>query len=333
MTAGGIYMGVLRLNVVDAAAHPCRPTHAQTPALDSPVPRHGLDARASTSPPRLAVSAWCSLRPLSADARPRTLAPATLAPDSRTLPTSPCTVPSSRDEYYYYALHTSGFITLAPPLPASSPPAMEMMDTIPETPALPRSRWSVSTSAASSALRSRWSSYTLSSIHSAYAVTASPKIFSFRGARCHLPLPSPKKRASPKSPSKAPAPAFDSTSMAPYANLRAHARPMGCATHLLPVVGHPPATPSVPACVSPDVISTSFSPVPMIPVTPSGQWVACPSSPPPAPALRPIGAASTSSSEALYAAYTAQRSPRWLPAHLEHVERERVVLAVSGCQQ
>ncbi|KAJ7794527.1 hypothetical protein B0H14DRAFT_3556761 [Mycena olivaceomarginata] len=196
--------------------------------------------------------------------------------------------------------------------------ATEPMDTIPETPALPRSRWSASTAAPSPALRSRWSSSTLSSIHSAHAAAASPRTFSFRGARRYFPLPSPKKRAAPKSS----APAFASTSMAPYANPRAHARPMGSAAaapprkkqrkltvadvqvpHLLPVVGHPPATPSVlaSACAAPDVFST-----PMTPATPSGQWAAYPAAPPPAPALRPIGAAS----EALYAAYTTQRSPR-----------------------
>ncbi|KAJ7333216.1 hypothetical protein DFH08DRAFT_1083715 [Mycena albidolilacea] len=145
---------------------------------------------------------------------------------------------------------------------------------------------------------------------------------------------------------------LDSTSMALYADHRPHARPMGSATVLPPrrkqrklpvadvqvqqlftVVRHPPATPSVLAWVSLDMFSTSFSPVPMSPAMPSGQWEAYPSSPPPAPTLRPVGVASTSRSEALYVAYTTQRSPRRPPARLERVERERVVLAVSGCQQ
>ncbi|KAJ7333227.1 hypothetical protein DFH08DRAFT_1083720 [Mycena albidolilacea] len=81
------------------------------PALDSPVPRHGLDVRASTSPPS---------QPLCADTRPRTLAPAPLAPHSRALTTS-------RDEYY--ASHASGFITLAPasfPSPCSTHPILHL---------------------------------------------------------------------------------------------------------------------------------------------------------------------------------------------------------------
>ncbi|KAJ7333214.1 hypothetical protein DFH08DRAFT_966055 [Mycena albidolilacea] len=274
------------------------------PATDlMPAPRRRRPG--SPSQPRLACSRF-----------PQTLAPTRLPP-----PRSPPTC------------HTSGFITLAPPLPASFPSAMEMMDTIPETPALPRSRWSVSTSAASPALRSRWSS-TLSSIHSAHAVTASPKTFSFCGARRHLPLPIPEKCVSPKFSSKfsskSPAPALDSTSMAPYANPRAHAHPMGSATvppprkkqrkltvanvqvqRLLPVVGRPRRPPFSP----PRHRRGSGRPTR------------------PRPRLRPIGAASTTTSEALHAAYTTQRSPRRPPARLERVERERVVLAISGCQQ
>ncbi|KAJ7333224.1 hypothetical protein DFH08DRAFT_304489 [Mycena albidolilacea] len=99
--------------------------------------------------------------------------------------------------------HDSGLRPLAL---AQDQDAMEMINTMPDTPALPRSRRSASTSVASPALRSRWSSSTLSSIHSAHAVTASPKTFSFRGATCCSA--SPRSAHRPTS-SKSPVPALN----------------------------------------------------------------------------------------------------------------------------
>ncbi|KAJ7822573.1 hypothetical protein B0H14DRAFT_3731538 [Mycena olivaceomarginata] len=226
--------------------------------------------------------------------------------------------------------------------PGLRPPPLPLpMDTIPETPALPRSRWSASTAAPSPALRSRWSSSTLSSIHSAHAAAASPRTFSFRGARRYFPLPSPKKRAAPKSS----APAFASTSMAPYANPRAHARPMGSAAaapprkkqrkltvadvqvpHLLPVVGHPPATPSVlaSACAAPDVFST-----PMTPATAVGAMGGVPGVAP----ARARAAPHRHRGRERGALRGVHDAAQPAPARLECVERERVVRAVAGRQQ
>ncbi|KAJ6502137.1 hypothetical protein C8R45DRAFT_975479 [Mycena sanguinolenta] len=195
----------------------------------------------------------------------------------------------------------------------------------PETPAL-RSRWSASTtmtSPATPALRSRWSSSTLSSVHSAHAAT-SPKTFSF--ARRYFPKVKSPSRDAPKSP----------TAYAYPKSPRVHPRPMGSTSaavfrprkqrkltvadvkvqHL--VVGSPPAEPSVLACTSPDVFSSSFSPLtPNSSPSKEVQWAAYPASPGPVPALYPIGMGaaripsnSSTSSSALYAAYVTQRSPR-----------------------
>ncbi|KAJ6547126.1 hypothetical protein B0H19DRAFT_254389 [Mycena capillaripes] len=157
------------------------------------------------------------------------------------------------------------------------------------------------------ALRSRWSSSTLSSMHSAHARSpASPKTFSF--ARRYFPKA--------KSPS---------SSKSPSAYPRAYPKPMGSATVLSPkkrkggkrltvedvlIVGRPPAPTSLLACASPDVFAsppTPFSALSATPATPysaSTQWAAYPASPAPCPINAP------SPSPALYAAYTTQRSPR-----------------------
>ncbi|KAJ7258378.1 hypothetical protein B0H12DRAFT_1109755 [Mycena haematopus] len=256
-----------------------------------------------------------------------------LEPQTPALPTPQSQTPALRSRWSASTSAVSpcfqGSIPETPALPAVQPqtpalhsrwsastsaPSPYPQDITPETPAL-RSRWSASTSMTSApptpALRSRWSSSTLSSTHSAHAHAASPKTFSF--ARRYFPKVKSPARDAPKSP------AFSKSSRTPP-------RPMGSATvfrarkqrkltvadvqvqHL--VVGRPPDEPSVLACASPDVFSSSFSaPSPGTPQSSaSGQWAAYPASPGPAPALYPLGEGVPSS--ALYAAYTTQRSPR-----------------------
>ncbi|KAF7363802.1 hypothetical protein MSAN_01038100 [Mycena sanguinolenta] len=227
-------------------------------------------------------------------------------PDTPALPTTQPQTPALRSRWSASTSAASPFL---------------QQDSAPETPAL-RSRWSTSTTMTSPAtpvLRSRWSSSTLSSVHSAHAAT-SPKTFSF--ARRYFPKVKSPSRDAPKSPS----PAYPKSP-------RAHPRPMGSASaavfrprkqrkltvadvkvqHL--VVGSPPAEPSILACTSPDIFSSSFSPLtPNSSPSKEVQWAAYPSSPGPVPALYPIGARvpsnSSTSSSALYAAYVTQRSPR-----------------------
>ncbi|KAF7348676.1 hypothetical protein MVEN_01386400 [Mycena venus] len=157
-------------------------------------------------------------------------------------------------------------------------------------------------------LRSRWSSSTLSSIHSAHARSpASPKTFSF--ARRYF-NPHSKVAKSPRT--------------------KAYPKPMGSATVLSPpkkrkggkrltvedvlIVGRPPApaptdvlaAPPPPTTTTKPFSFSALSPASATPATPystTAQWAAYPASPVPAPPLQ-------SPSPALYAAYTTQRSPR-----------------------
>ncbi|KAJ7908671.1 hypothetical protein B0H13DRAFT_2016199 [Mycena leptocephala] len=145
-------------------------------------------------------------------------------------------------------------------------------------------------------LRSRWSSSTLSSMHSAHARSpASPKTFSF--ARRYFP------KAKSPSPSKS------------AAYPRAHPKPMGTATVVNPkkrkggkrltvddvlIIGRPPAPTSVP----PLSLGAAAPVTPATPYSASAQWAAYPASP------APCAMDANTPSPALYAAYTTQRGPR-----------------------
>ncbi|KAJ7474414.1 hypothetical protein B0H11DRAFT_2035300, partial [Mycena galericulata] len=212
-----------------------------------------------------------------------------------------------------------------PCTPAACPPKTPGPEYQPQTPAL----------------RSRWSSSTLSSIHSAHARSpASPKTFSF--ARRYFPRASASpssSSASQKSPShKAKPRAMGATT--PSVVKRAakgkgkRGKPLTVADVL--IVGRPPAPASVLACASPDVFASSssfssaFSPGPTpatpfsaVPLTPAATSAASaqpfllsPCSPAPATPATPYSASAQyaayppSPSPALYTAYATQRSPR-----------------------
>ncbi|KAJ7670639.1 hypothetical protein DFH06DRAFT_139978 [Mycena polygramma] len=144
------------------------------------------------------------------------------------------------------------------------------------------------------ALRSQWSSSTLSSIHSAHARSpASPKTFSF--ARRYFPKA---KSPSSKSPRMHPKPMGSATILSPKKRSKGNGKRL--TVHDVLIIGPPPA-PTTPFC--------ALSPA--TPYSASAQWAAYPASPAPAPApcLANAGATLTRS-PALYAAYTTQRSPR-----------------------
>ncbi|KAJ7689147.1 hypothetical protein B0H17DRAFT_642777 [Mycena rosella] len=164
---------------------------------------------------------------------------------------------------------------------------------------------------ASPQLRSRWSSSTLSSVHSAHALRspASPKTFAF--ARRYFPRPAPK-----SAPSSSYSNSNNNNNNAHYAPAP-RVRPMGATTSApkpppkkrgkkltvddVVVVGRP-AEPSVLACASPDVFASPQMHTPFLspasvsaspfrspasalsPVTPSTQWASYPASPSPSPA-------------------------------------------------
>ncbi|KAJ7474418.1 hypothetical protein B0H11DRAFT_1332657 [Mycena galericulata] len=193
------------------------------------------------------------------------------------------------------------------------------------------------------ALRSRWSSSTLSSIHSAHARSpASPETFSF--ARRYFPrtclpfLILPKSFPSQKSSSpKAKPRAMGATTpsvvkRAAWKGKGKRGKPLTVADVL--IVGRPPAPASVLACASPDVFAsassfssafspaTPFSAVPLTPAVSSAAsaqpFLLSPCSPAPATPATPYSASaqyaayppSPAPSAALYTAYATQRSPR-----------------------
>ncbi|KAJ7089801.1 hypothetical protein B0H15DRAFT_839281 [Mycena belliarum] len=175
-------------------------------------------------------------------------------------------------------------------------------------------------------LRSRWSSSTLSSVHSAHASVASPKTFAFARRYFKSPTTSSPKHATPRPrvrPMGSVTIANAPIAKSPTPKVKGKkGKKLTVADVNVLVVGRPVEQSVLAgACSSPDVFASpsAFSPVALTPASAGGQWAAYPASVSPspshyAPSPSPVHAHSRSAdacvSPALYAAYTTQRSPR-----------------------
>ncbi|KAJ7056132.1 hypothetical protein C8F01DRAFT_376657 [Mycena amicta] len=169
-------------------------------------------------------------------------------------------------------------------------------------------------------LRSRWSSSTLSSVHSVSArgaIATSPKTFAFAKRYLRVKTPGVLNLKSPSSP-------FPSTPKPKTSPKRRPGKKRLTAKDV--VVMHQgqglesPPPPPVPA--KPKSLPLPL-PLPKTPASASAQWASYPSSPPPAPYIPAPKRLSQSQSkhDALYTAFTTQRSPR---------RRSRAVSATSA---
>nr|GAT57540.1 predicted protein [Mycena chlorophos] len=189
-------------------------------------------------------------------------------------------------------------ISFTVPEPVEEPTEAPMPSPLPSPVPRPRN------SSHSTQLRSRWSSSTLSSVHSSRGAK-SPKTFAFakRYLRVKtpvlnikttpstpvLPKPSPKRR-----PGKKRLTAKDVVVMHPNQQQTPRSPP--------PPVPPKPVIPPLPT-------TTINKPLPLPKTPSSAQWASYPSSPPPAPYIH-APAVRQSKQDALYTAYISQRSPR-----------------------